>query len=256
MPENKDWRDRRAQYSMYAMFSTNERAEKRRKAHAADQSNVSHPPVQQSSRRSAHPVSSQQKKVPTPVSARYTVQRTRRKLHRPLSESNASSRAKDRNEAMFLAQTGSGRKVLIHNTSLSEMHAVRVPPVVHIKTYKTKHAPALTFSNILTIFSATVLVTGLIVSYINLSDETAALSALDAEYDSVQEQLMDLDRQVRKRYDLIEIEKTAQQLGMVSIDQAERIYVPLEGYDHAKVITKENEEKEDENVKTDVVILE
>ena len=43
---------------------------------------------------------------------------------------------------------------------------------------------------------------------------------------------------------------------MVSIDQAERIYVPLEGYDHAKVITKENEEKEDENVKTDVVILE
>ncbi len=148
---------------------------------------------------------------------RYTVRRARRTPHRPQADKRASVRAKNRNEALFLVETN-GEKVLMRNASLTEMRAVRVPPNIQIKTYKNpKIAPA-PISFIVMAAVITLMILALISSYVQLNEQTRALSDAEEELETLNTRVSDLQLQIVQRSDLVQIESEAQEMGMVKND--------------------------------------
>lgn len=319
MSKNDDWRNKRNDYSMYALFSTDRRAEKKQQKKQAQR--TSSPLTQHeestNSTNKAHRVSrsvsngendtygvwntkktyhrpsgadhgsgtvtfraprgavsyavprskntaaqhATEKSVADTTKAndktiereRYTVRRARRTPHRPQADKRASVRAKNRNEALFLVETN-GEKVLMRNASLTEMRAVRVPPNIQIKTYKNPKISPAPISFIVMAAVITLMILALISSYVQLNEQTRALSDAEEELETLNTRVSDLQLQIVQRSDLVQIESEAQEMGMVKNDTLPREYVALEGHDHARVVEEENEES-DQEVSVQTVIL-
>ena len=142
----------------------------------------------------------------------------------------------------------------MRNASLTEMRAVRVPPNIQIKTYKNpKIAPA-PISFIVMAAVITLMILALISSYVQLNEQTRALSDAEEELETLNTRVSDLQLQIVQRSDLVQIESEAQEMGMVKNDTLPREYVALEGHDHARVVEEENEES-DQEVSVQTVIL-
>ncbi len=234
---------KRSDESMYALFRTREKAEARSQKQA---NHINTQTTEAAERKNAN--TSDAKYRTTPAAPRNSIQKSA--ALEPHSHLNIPARYKNMQlhktpvpgaKKLLMGYDREGFPIYMYGTPRPRRRAVRMPKPT-IKTYKnptTRPFPiAVVFSSLI----CTILIMFIVYNYVKLNEYTSEASALTNQLTALKQTEEELNNELAKRVDLMEIERIAKEdYGMIKNDHLTKKYITIENEDKTVVVTDEPE---------------
>ena len=233
--------------SMYALFRTLEKAEARntKQKGSAKQRHTESAP-----RRTAGIPNIQERNTTAASAAHNYNHMVKSMAVEPHSNNNTPARYRNMqlhktpvpgSKKLLMGYDREGFPIYMYGTPLPRRRAVRVPKPT-IKTYKnpsTRPFPtAIVFGSLI----CTILVMFIVYNYVKLNEYTSEVSTLNNQLAALKQTETDLNNELVKRVDLMEIERIAKDdYGMIKNDHLTKKYITIENEDKTEVVTDEPE---------------
>ncbi len=228
--------------SMYALFRTREKAEARSQKQT---SHINSRKADTSARTNAN--TSGAKYHTTASAPRSTPKSTALQPHSPL---NIPARYKNMQlhkspvpgaKKLLMGYDREGFPIYMYGTPRPRRRAVRMPKPT-IKTYKNPSTRPFPIAVVFSSLICTVLIMFIVYNYVKLNEYTSEASALTNQLTALKQTEEELNNELVKRVDLMEIERIAKEdYGMIKNDHLTKKYITIENEDKTEVVTDEPE---------------